>query len=213
VQSSSWRYIGKADPERLVALANPLPHAVLADALRKGLKLECFHREPRQDNHAYERAVFCGSVSLQLFDWFFNASTGYRGAFFDSVSAGTQANRALVDNLTPFLAEWAIAEQLDPDRQWVLASLAKPSAKAWLAEFPGLCDKCAGEWSPSYSAEVQIENSRWECSTHVHSAWGRQAPQLSKIRVFGGFIDLQQNEWLASHKAERAKHIWEHGWT
>jgi hypothetical protein len=148
-----------------------------------------------------------------LFDWFFNATTGYRGAFFESASAGTQANRAFVDHLAPFLADWAIGQQLDPDRQWVLASLAKSSAKAWLAEYPGLCTMCAGEWSSSYGAELHIENSRWERSAHVHSAWGRQAPLLSKIRIFGGFVDAQQKEWLASHKTERAEHIWEHGWS
>ena len=213
MQSPFWRYVGNGEPDRLAALENPQPHAELAGALRSGLKLQCFHREPRQDEHAYRRAVFCGTVSPELFDWFFNASTGYRGAFFESASAGTEANRALVDQLAPVLVEWLTANQLDPDPQWVLGSLAQPSAKVWLAEHPGLCSKCAGEWSPSYSADLRIENSRWECSSHVHSAWGQQAPLLSKVRVFGGFIDAQQNEWLASHKAARAKHIWEHGWS
>lgn len=212
MQSPPWRYVGKGEPGRLAALTNPRPNAELAGALRSALTLQCFHSEPRQDDPAYERAVFCGTVSPELFDWFFNASTGYRGAFFESASAGTQANRALVDQLAPVLADWATAKQgADPQR--VLASLAKPSAKAWLAEHPGLCPKCAGEWSSSYCAELCIENSRWECSSHIHSAWGRQAPQLSKIRVFGGFINAQRNEWLASHKAERAKNIWEHGWS
>jgi len=213
VQSLPWRYVGRAEPGRLAALASPLPHAELADALRNGIKLQCFHREPRNDDGSYKRAVFCGTVSLDLFDWFFNSSTGYRGAFFISASTGTQANRALVDQLAPFLVGWTTTNHIDLDSQWILASLAKPSAKAWLAEYPGLCSKCSGEWSSSYTAELHIENLRWECSSHVHSAWGRQAPQLSKVRVFGGFIDAQRNEWLASHKAERAQHIWEHGWT
>lgn len=213
MQSSSWRYVGTAEPTRLAALGHPLPLTELAGALKRGLKLECFHRESRQDDAVYKRAVFCGSASHELFDWFFNASTGYRGAFFESPDAGSRANRSLVDQLAYFLTDWAIAHGLDPDRQWVLASLAKPSAKAWLAEYPGICDQCAGEWSPSYISELQIENARWECSSHVHSAWGRQAPQLSKIRIFGAFIDAQQNEWLASHKTQRATDIWGHGWS
>jgi hypothetical protein len=213
VKPSAWRYVGKSDPERLAALAQPLPHAKLPRALQRGLTLKCFHREPRQDDASYERAVFCGTVDAQLFDWFFNASTGYRGAFFESPDVGTRANRALVDQLAHFLSEWALAQQLDRDSQWILASLSKPSAKAWLAESPGLCALCAGEWSPTYVSELHIENSRWEKSSHIHSAWGRQAPCLSKIRFFGGFINAAQNEWLASRKTERARHIWEHGWS
>lgn len=213
VQSSSWQYIGTTGAARVAAFTHPLPHVELAGALQRGLRLECFHREERQDDSAYKRAVFCGRVRPQLFDWFFNASTGYRGAFFKSADEGTQANRALLDRLTMFLTDWAIASQHDPDRQWVLASLTKPSAKAWLAEYPGHCAKCAGEWSPSYNAELQIENARWEWSSHVHAAWGRQAPWFSKIRIFGGFIDAQGSEWLAPHKEGRATHIWEHGWS
>lgn len=213
MQPATWRYVGDAESERLSALAQPLTHAKLPGALQRGLTLKCFHREPRQDDASYERAVFCGTVGNELFDWFFNASTGYRGAFFESPDAGTRANRSLVDQLAEFLADWALAQQLDRDRQWILASLFKPSAKAWLAEHPGLCSLCAGEWSPSYVSKLQIENSRWEVSSHVHSTWGRQAPRMSKVRIFGGFLNAAQNEWLASHKEERATHIFEHGWS
>jgi hypothetical protein len=213
MNESAWRYVGKANPERLTALAQPLPNVKLPAALQCGLTLKCFHRESRSDEASYKRAVFCGTVDAQLFDWFFNAGTGYRGAFFESPDLGTRANRSLVDQLAPFLTDWALSQQLDRDRQWILASLSKTSAKAWLAEYPGLCNLCAGEWSTTYVSELHIENSRWETCAHLHSAWGRQAPRLSKVRIFGGFIDATQNEWLASHKAERAKHIWEHGWS
>ena len=213
VQLSAWRYVGKADPDRLVALAQPSPRAELAGALERRLNLQCFHREAREHDATYKRAVFCGIVDIHLFDWFFNASTGYRGAFYEAPDEGTRANRILVDQLSNFLADWATAHQLEHDREWILASLSKPSAKAWLAEYPGLCASCSGEWSPSYVSDLQIENSRWETSSHVHSAWGRQAPSLTKIRIFGGFIDEQQNEWLAAHKTERATHIWEYGWS
>lgn len=213
MKTTAWRYVGTADSERLAALTNPLPNAELPNALQRGLSLKCFHRETRCDDPSFDRAVFCGTVDHKLFDWFFNASTGYRGAFFDLPDIGTRANRALVDHLANFLAEWAISQQLDRDLQWVLASLSKPSAKAWLAEHPGLCVHCAGEWSTTYVSELHIENSRWETFSHVHSTWGVQAPRLSKIRFFGGFIDAGQNEWIASHKIERARHIWEHGWS
>ena len=213
MQAPVWRYVGEADPERLAALMHPPRHGEFTRALQLGLQLKCFHREARGDDATYVRAVFCGSVSLHLFDWFFNSSTGYRGAFFESPENGSRANRLLVGQLAHSLADWAVAEQRDPDREWVLASLAKPSAKAWLAEHPGLCAECEGEWSSSYVSELQIENSRWECSSHTHSVWGRQVPRMSKIRVFGGFINAEQHEWVAPHKTARATHIWEHGWS
>ncbi len=161
----------------------------------------------------YERAVFCGIVDPRLFDWFFNSSTGYRGTFYEGPEIGARANRALLDQLAEHLVNWALTQQHDRDRSWILASLSQPSAKAWLAEYPGLCSLCEGEWSSSYVSDLQIQNNRWELSPRVNAAWGRQAPCLTKIRIFGGFIDEHHHEWLAAHKSERASHIWEHGWS
>jgi hypothetical protein len=177
------------------------------------MSLKCFHWEPRQHGTTYERAVFCGAVDPEVFDWFFNATTGYRGAFFESPEVGNRENRLLVDGLTPFLAEWVLAQDSWHGVHRIRASLSKPSAKMWLAEYPGLCALCAGEWSSSYEPELRIYNSRWECSSHIHSAWGTHAPRMTKIRVFGGFMNADGNEWLASHKSERAAHIWEYGWS
>lgn len=211
--SSSWRYVGSASPERLAALEQPRSAADLPEALRCGLNLVCYHRDRGRTDPSFERAVFCGIVSPVIFDWFFNASSGYRGAFYQSREAGIRLNRELVDHLVLSLADWALSDGGERDRSWVLDSLKMPSAKAWLAEYPGLCKSCEGEWYASLSADLYIENDRWECATHVYSAWGRQAPLLSKIRIFGGLIDTDRNEWLAAHKAIRANQIWEYGWS
>jgi hypothetical protein len=152
-------------------------------------------------------------VDHSLFDLFFNSCTGYRGAFFEDPQTGISANRALFDDLSAFLIDWASTERPNDGRSWIQASLSQPSAKAWLAEHPGLCPKCAGEWSTSYVSDLKIQNDRWELSRHIHAAWGCQAPRLTKVRFFGGFIDKHHIEWLAPHKSERAKHIWEHGWS
>lgn len=208
----AWRFVGEAEEPRLLALTQSLPQSALASALRDGLTLRCFHREPREHDHSFRRAVFCGTVDLRLFDWFFNSGTGYRAAFYQGPDIGTRANRTLLDELSEFLLTWAVPQH-DEDRSWVHASLSQPSAKAWLAEYPGLCPACAGEWSSSYVSELEIRNDRWEYSPHVHAAWGRQAPSLTKIRIFGGFIDARHHEWLATRKSERAMHISEHGWS
>ena len=174
--------------------------------------LRCCHWEARQDDNAYGRAVFCGVVASDMFDWFFNAATGYRGAFFESPDVGGRENRSIVDGLSSLLIAWAAPHGYSGEVQRMQVSLAKPSAKVWLAEYPGLCTLCSGEWNSSYTPELR-ENSRWENSTHLHARWGTQAPQFTKIRVFGGFINAAHDDWLASHKAERASHIWEHGWS
>ena len=213
IEPSAWRYVGSADSARIAALANALANSELPSALRLGLTLNCFHREPRGDDATDERAVFCGTVDAQLFDWFFNARTGYRGAFYEAQDIGIRANRNLIDHLAAFLVGWISETQPGVDCDWIHSSLSKPSAKAWLAEYPGLCASCAGEWSSTYVSELQIANGRWETSSNVHASWGRQAPRLSKVRILGGFIDGRGNEWLASHKVGRAEHIWEHGWS
>ena len=209
----AWRYVGTADHQRLRLLADPRPRSELVGALSRAIRLRCLHWQPRQDDSSYERAVFCGVVTSDLFDWFFNAATGYRGAFFESPEVGSRENRSFVDGLSSQLTAWAVANAAGGEAHRLHASLAQPSAKVWLAEYPGLCDLCAAEWSSSYTPQLRIENSRWERSTHLHAVWGAQAPQFTKIRVFGGFIDAAHNEWVATHKTERASHIWEHGWS
>jgi hypothetical protein len=156
------------------------------------------------------------SVALSIPSSLTGSSMQARGIavhFMKAPDVGTRANRLLLDQLTQLLLNWTLSQQPDCDQSWILRSLSRPSAKAWLAEYPGLCQSCAGEWDSSCVAELHIQNNRWEHSTHAHAAWGRQAPRLTKIRIFGGFIDEHNNEWIAPHKAERATQICEYGWS
>jgi hypothetical protein len=174
----------------------------------------CFHREEKQRDAQYARAAFCINVSPQLFDGFFNSSTGYRGAYFDSPEIGLAANRYLFEQISPQLRASATRLDVNVDDDWLAASLSRPSAKAWLGEdVLALCPKCKGGWSAPYNPQLLIKNGRWENSRHTHAAWGCQAPELGKIRLFGGFIDSEHHEWLAAHKGSRAEQIWEHGWS
>jgi hypothetical protein len=207
-----WKYVGSATAQRLSDLVEPFSYSDFVGELRQNLNLVCFHREARDGFPEFKRAVFCGNVELRLFDRFFNSPMGYRGAYFRSPESGLRANRLLVDSMAPSLIDSALAQGWDADRTWILASLATPSAKAWLAEYPGLCVQCAGEWNKSYASDLQIENARWERSAHTHAVWGCQAPAFLKIRIFGGFINATHIEWLASHKQGRANNLWEHGW-
>ena len=208
-----WKYIGSATAERRDRLERPKPYSDLLVAL-KGSPIACFHREPKQREESYTRAVFCLDVGNELFDAFFNATTGYRGAYFVEPEAGLAANRQLIAELSPGLISWATARDPQLDSAWLIESLSLPTAKAWLAEDAvALCSSCAGGWGALYVSSLHIRNGRWENSPHTHAAWGRQAPELSKLRIFGGFVDDQHHEWVADHKRGRADQIWEHGWT
>jgi hypothetical protein len=164
VTSEAWEYVGSADPERIDALHRSPPLSQLPTELLRGMSLRCFHWEKRDGDPNFERAVFCGEVSRSLFDWFFNSRTGYRGAFFQSPEAGSRENRLLLDRIAPDLAKQAVTQGLSQDEARILASLRMNSAKLWLAEYPGLCPSCAGEWSKSYisghHAPDYMENAR-----------------------------------------------------
>ena len=205
-----WQYIGSVEPQRVAALVTGLSLNALIARLRAESAFLCFHPEPKDGDPSYRRAVFCLALPKRLFDLFFNAQTGYRGAYFERPENGLQINRVIISELSPTLLQWVPSGQNAP---WIAESLSLPSAKIWLAEEPGLCSKCAGEWSQSYRAPLMIANGRWETAKHTHADWGRQAPELSKLRVFGGFVNAEHQEWVAPHKTTRAVQIWEHGWS
>jgi len=212
--ASSWSFIGTAKPERRTRLESPHPFPEVLRQLSETLSVACYHRECKQRDATYTRAAFCLDVSPRLFDAFFNSSTGYRGAYFQSPENGLRTNRNLFDQLSSKLRASAKRFDANVDDAWLVASLSQPSSKAWLGEdVLALCPRCKGGWSASYNAALLIHNGRWEHSSHTHAKWGRQAPELAKIRLFGGFIDSAYDEWVAPHKENRAEQIWEHGWT
>lgn len=210
---ATWRFVGTASLERRRRLETLIPFAELIDALKVS-SVACFHCEPKQRDPSYCRATFCLDAGPELFDAVFNTASGYRGAYFDDPNAGLAANRRLLDALSPVLVQWAMARDPSINHARLVESMSLPSAKLWLAEDQvSLCRSCAGGWSSSYVASMHIENGRWEQSSHTHAVWGRQAPELSKLRILGGFVNESHQEWVADHKIARAKHIWEHGWT
>lgn len=205
-----WRYIGSVEPQRVAALVAGSSLADLTARLKAETSFLCFHLEPKDGDPSYRRAVFCLALAKRLFDLFFNAQTGYRGAYFQGAEVGLQVNRTLIDDLLPTLLQWLPSGE---DPALIAESLSLLSAKMWLAEEPGLCSKCAGEWSQAYKSPLVIANGRWEIAKHTHAEWGRQAPEFSKLRVFGGFINSKHQEWIAAHKTTRAVQICEHGWS
>lgn len=213
-KEARWAYIGTDSADRVRALSNPIRPESMIHRLTNEMTLLCFHQQRRSTDHSYSRAVYCGTVPPDLFDQFFNSLSGYRGAYFQSIERGETVNRQILDALSPQLRRFAADQQSDSPNDWLMSSLAQPSAKLWLAEDAlDLCENCRGEWSSSYLSDLHIVNGRWESAQHLHVRWGCQAPRLTKIRVFGGFIDGAGQEWIADHKKRRAEEIWQHGWS
>ncbi len=159
MESPTWKYTGTSEPERLAALICPLPFPELVRRLKEDMIVVCFHREPRTSDTSYSRAVFLRRrrprplrLVLQCAHWLSRSILRF------PPEAGVHANRMLINELSPSLANWAIANHTDTERDWLVESLGQSIAKAWLAEEPlGLCAKCAGEWSASYVSELQLK--------------------------------------------------------
>jgi hypothetical protein len=175
----------------------------------------CCHVEPSQTGPAgFRRPVFCLKVTRPLFDQFFNSRVGYRAAFFRSPYEGLKANNQLLRALLPGLMASEHSAPCNEEPVFVTESLTSESAKAWLAEAAiGLCDACRGEWSHPGGDPVEIRNGRWELQACRNSAWGRTAPYLTKIRVFGGFLNDALHELIPSRKRHRAWEIHQWGWS
>ncbi len=158
--------------------------------------------------------AYCVQVSEDLFDLFFNSPHGYRGAYFRSPGEGVDANSTLIGALAPKLLAMSAAGASEEELTRVRESLSSSSAKAWLAEKGlGICPKCEGEWGPHTDTVPEILNGRWELGQAGPQCDGRKAPRFTKIRVFGGFLDDRNNEFVPCRKRHRAKdiHLW--GWS
>jgi hypothetical protein len=100
-------------------------------------------------------------------------------------------------------------------------SLSAVSAKVWLAEVSkGLtaangrpCEHCLGEWSSPQDEIPEIKNERWEIRDEPYAKYGRKAPYLTKLKIFGAFINAEGDEFIPVGKRQRAKSIYELGWS
>jgi hypothetical protein len=168
----------------------------------------------------FKRPVYTVQISEAFFDQFFNASCGYRAAYYRSPGAGINANHVFMKAVSGPLLEAHVTASIDMTTELVEQSLATPSAKAWLAEAGKEperdCPTCRGEWSTGNCgpADVaEILNERWELTSGVKAEWGRKAPYLTKLRVMGAFLDECHNELVPYDKRFRAQEIHAFGWS
>jgi hypothetical protein len=153
-------------------------------------------------------------VGQPLFDRFFNSKHGYRAAYSRSPHEGLHANSLLLCSLSPSLLASERTCDCPESPAFIRESLTSESAKAWLAEpKPGLCPECDGEWVSPPAGLTEIRNGRWEVGVCQNALWGRTAPYLTMIRLFGAFLNDELDEFIPSRKRRRAWDIHERGWS
>lgn len=186
------------------------------------MEVLCFHpdylQENSEDNYQYDRPVYCIEVGNELFDWFFNSKNGYRAAYFRSPSDGLKANQQFIESLIP---ELLASDKTTPifDKKFIKKSLKSPSAKAWLVEDKAFrnregkpCILCT-EWTLPQISTPEIKNNRWEIETDQNVIWGSNAPDLTKIKIMGAFLNESYKEHVPPLKKVRAEQIHDKGWT
>lgn len=209
-----WSFGASVTKSRASVLLAPSTIGSIANRIASEMEVVCCHFQTCDDHTDFGRVVYCLLVSEDLFDLFFNSPHGYRGAYFRSPGEGIDANSTLIKTLVPKLLDTSAPAASDSDLSWVRESLLSSSAKAWLAEHSlGLCSNCDGEWGSSHELEPDILNGRWELGESGPQRYGRKAPRLTKIRVFGAFLDDRLNEFTPCRKRHRAQdiHLW--GWS
>jgi hypothetical protein len=211
---TEWRYSTTIPSKRIETLLEPSSIEEIANRISEEMEILCCHFDNCKDHATFGRVVYCIRVTEDLFDLFFNSPHGYRGAYFRSPGDGMNANAIFIDTLTPkLLAKYNSADPTD-DLTWVRESLGAVSAKAWLAENGlHLCPKCEGEWGHQSDSAPEIINGRWECGDSGAKRNGRKAPCLTKIRIFGAFLDGSHNEFIPWRKRHRANDIHCWGWS
>jgi len=211
---TEWRFGSSVAKARASALLAPTTIGSIANGIASEMEVVCCHFQTCDDHTDFGRVVYCLRVPEDLFDRFFNSPHGYRGAYFRSPGEGTDANSTFIKTLTPQLLETSTPGASDSDLTWVRESLLSGSAKVWLPEHGlGLCSKCDGEWGRPSDPEAEILNGRWELGESGAQCFGRKAPRLTKIRIFGAFLDDRLNEFIPCRKRHRAEDIHMWGWS
>ena len=211
---NSWHFGSTVGKERADALLQAVAFAAIVEAIAQDMEILCCHRRCCDDLAGFSRVIFNLRVPQSTFDIFFNSEHGYRGAYFDSPYAGLAANGACIQRLTPLLLAWANQHEPSVDQVFARESLASPTAKVWLTEFEShICEKCVGEWGNPTDEAPEICNGRWEFANAPGGRYGRKAPFLSKLRVFGAFLNERHDEFTPARKRHRAEDLNKEGWS
>jgi len=210
MEDTVWRFAPSLGSSRIANLKRLTTIHDIAEQLRSRMEHVCAHWRESDDSPGHWRAIYCFRVAAPLFDLFFNSASGYRGAYFASPNGGREANAFILSRLSePLIA----SSSLRDGPVTIRSSLEAASAKMWLAERETACCQHCGEWQAPGDTAPEIFNGRWEVSEHTYAGYGRKAPNLTLIRVFGGFVNPIGEEYFAPHKRNRAQQLYDWGWS
>lgn len=211
---SAWYFSSTVGDKRIDALLRESTFTEVVGIVVRDMEVLCCHPQDCDDMAGFSRVIFNLHVPPATFDLFFNSKSGYRGAYFESPYIGLAANEAYLRRLTPLLLAWAERHEPSLDRKFAQQSLASPTAKVWLTEFEShMCAKCVGEWGNPRDEVPEILNGRWELVHSPSGLRGRKAPFLSKLRVFGAFLNEHYDEFTPARKRHRAQELNAYGWS
>jgi hypothetical protein len=215
----TWEFELAKHIEGRESLRTPPPFESIADQIKNELNILCCHADPCRTGpladlgeSSFARICFCIRIPPEIFDSFFNSKNGYRAQYYVSPHMGALANEIFIRTLLPELVNVKYDPTITSD--FICESLNSPSSKVWLAEVGKEvrrdCDGCKGEWR-AHEEPPEIINRRWEhCE---RPKWGSQAPYLTKLRIFGAFIDERNNVFLPQDKRFRGDDLYRCGWS
>ncbi len=157
---NDWNFaeIGKYDPQRAARLTAAGTSNDLLDTLETALRTAIKNDRLRfgvDCNDGNPRVIIQFPIARHIYDWFFNARTGYRGKFWAGANIGDEYNRAVVATLLKPLLETtpdqgtarkiavhicgASREEVDEGpiplrRETTIRSLDPRFAKIWICE-------------------------------------------------------------------------------
>lgn len=211
---SNWNFGATISKERADALLARRPFTEVVECISKEMEILCRHYQVCDEHTDFSRVVYCIRVCPDTFDQFYNSPYGYRGTYFRDPYDGLKANANLIQRLSPQLLAKSVRGASQAKEHFISESLTSPSAKVWLAENGlHLCHLCEGEWGNPLDDAAEILNGRWDKDSHPSAVRGRKAPRLTKIRIFGAFLDERHNELVPSRKRHRALHLHQWGWS
>lgn len=215
----------RINPERLKLLLSPRSFDEVLASVFNEFSVPSYRADPgTKEARGYWRAVFGFSVQMPTYDAFFNGPTGYRAQFCNDPIRGLHKNRQCVDTLTPLLLDFARRSDSVSvkDLSKIDASLRCRSAKIWIDESAEDCtlnhsivaDQLVSIDVPPWvqaAEEAEREIKTWQetCPRAKQQAlYGVQAPEGTRLKVFGGFIEeTNYMELVVSSKRRRHQQI------
>ena len=173
------------------------------------------------------RAEFYFKVDRKTLDLFFNSSEGYRAQYYIDPQWGTKCNRFMIDAVKEKLID--VARQSSQSMmtfEQVKKSLESDSAKIWIHEN----DSTLSQTDKDPTEIVALEISRWvQAMSQVLVAWakhqqviptiqsrallGVQAPEGSRMKILGAWLDNNNQEFVVPSKVHRSLHIHQYGFS